>query len=181
MTTRSVSSFALYEPSPTKQPPFVTLADQYRASKRLRIDGIEDDYEMDDISTSVMEEYSFDDICSDANFSGEEGVDAKTEIQSWNRLDGHLLARVFHFLRADMKSLASVGQTCRHWRSTLNCYRNVSRQVDLSSIALGCNDAIMLSILVKFISIPFPIMLTLLISTLGFHIPLICILVDLRE
>lgn len=107
---------------------------------------------MENISISMEEEYSFDEISSDANFIGEERTGANLGTGSWDGLDGQVLARIFHFLRADTKSLLNVGLTCRHWRSVLHCYKNISRKVDLSSIALSCNDAVMWSIMVNFIS-----------------------------
>lgn len=122
-------------------------SDQFRASKRPRVDGTEEDYEMENISISMEEEYSFDDMSSDTNFNGEEGAGANFGTGTWNGLDGHVLARIFHFLRSDMKSLVNIGLTCRLWRSVLDCYKNISRKVDLSSIALSCNDAVLWNIM----------------------------------
>ncbi|XP_027061687.2 histone-lysine N-methyltransferase ATXR3-like [Coffea arabica] len=118
--------------------PSALKSDQMRASKRLRIDGSEDEYEMEDVSAPLKDEWSFDDICGDGNFS-----EAEAEYQngSWADLGDRVLARIFHFLRADLKSFAIVALTCKHWRYVLKYFKQVSRQVDLSSIASNCNDA----------------------------------------
>lgn len=110
---------------------------------------------MENTSISMEEEYSFDEISSDTNFNGEERAGANIGTGNWDGLNGQVLARIFHFLRADMKSLVNVGLTCRLWRSVLHCYQNISRKVDLSSIALSCNDAVMWSMMVNFISTSF--------------------------
>ena len=123
----------------------MVLADQMRASKRLRIDGSEDEYEMEDVSAPLKDEWSFDDICGDGNFS-----EAEAEYQNgiWADLGDRVLARIFHFLRADLKSFAIVASTCKHWRYVLKYYKQVSRQVDFSSIASNCNDASLWNIMV---------------------------------
>ncbi|KAL3509629.1 hypothetical protein ACH5RR_029030 [Cinchona calisaya] len=121
--------------------------DQMRAIKRLRLDGSEDEYEMEDVLFPMKDAWSFDEICSDANFSPEKSVDSEIVKGSWVGLEGQVLARIFHFLRADERSLVSVALTCKLWRSVLNSYKKVSRQVDLSSIAPTCNDAMLWSIM----------------------------------
>lgn len=128
----------------------MVLADHMRASKRLRFDGSEDEYDMEDVLTTLKDTWSFDDICHDANFSQEQTVDSEVEKGSWVELEGQVLARVFHFLRADVKSFYNVGLTCKRWRSVLSSYKNVSRQVDFSSIAPICNDAVLWNIMVIY-------------------------------
>lgn len=71
-------------------------------------------------------------------------------IGGWGVLDGHVLARVFHFLRADMKSLAFASLTCKHWRAAVGFYRDISRQIDLSYLGPNCTDPIFLNIMVCF-------------------------------
>jgi len=70
-------------------------------------------------------------------------------------LDGHVLARVFHFLRSDIKSLAFVSLTCKHWRAAVGFYKDISRQIDLSSLGPNCTDSILLNIMVGFLCLAF--------------------------
>jgi hypothetical protein len=74
---------------------------------------------------------------------------------SWGLLDGHVLARVFHFLRLDMKSLAFVSLTCKHWRAAVGFYKDMSKQIDLSSLGPNCTDSILLNVMVGFLCLAF--------------------------
>ncbi|KAK1394053.1 hypothetical protein POM88_013109 [Heracleum sosnowskyi] len=69
------------------------------------------------------------------------------EIGCWGLLDGLVLARVFHSLRADLKSLVRAALTCKHWRSVSKVYRDICIQADLSSVAPNCTDTMISSIL----------------------------------
>ncbi|KAK4381017.1 Histone-lysine N-methyltransferase ATXR3 [Sesamum angolense] len=98
-------------------------------SKRARINGIEEECEMDeDVLTFQDDECEFDDLCADVTFRKGDAVDSEVKRGSWDLLDGHVLARVFHFLRADIKSLFFAALTCRHWRSVVKFYKDISRQ-----------------------------------------------------
>lgn len=124
-----------------------------RAAKRARllVDESEDDEVEDDDQTVVKTESTFDDLWADTDaFCGEQSVSSESGIGGCGILDGHVLARIFHFLRADMKSLAFASLTCKHWRAAVRFYRDVSRQVDLSSLGPNCTDRIFVNIMVRF-------------------------------
>ncbi|KAL7219013.1 hypothetical protein ACSBR2_012143 [Camellia fascicularis] len=106
---------------------------------RLLVDGIEEDYEIEEVP-AVQEECTFDDLCSDAIFHEEDNVGSEIENGSWGFLDGHVLARVFHFLRTDVKALVFAAATCKHWRAVFKFYKDISRQIDLSSVGPSCTD-----------------------------------------
>lgn len=95
-------------------------------------------------------ESAFEDLCGDTSFCREESVCSDSGVEGWGSLDGHVLARVFHFLRADMKSLAFASMTCKHWRAAVRFYRGISRHIDLSSLGPNCTDSIFLNIMVGF-------------------------------
>ncbi|GMN58057.1 hypothetical protein TIFTF001_027145 [Ficus carica] len=121
-----------------------------RAAKRARllVDESEDDEVEDDDQTVVKSESTFDDLWADTDaFCGEQSVSSESGIGGWGILDGHVLARIFHFLRADMKSLAFASLTCKHWRAAVRFYRDISRQVDLSSLGPNCTDRIFVNIM----------------------------------
>lgn len=125
---------------------------QFHAGKRARFlfDGSEEDYEMEeDIPAVQNDEYLFDDLCGDAIFCKEDYAGSESEIGGWGLLDGLVLARVFHFLRADIKSLVYAALTCKHWRSVSKFYKDICRQADLSSVGPNCTDSMICSILVS--------------------------------
>ncbi|CAL5342484.1 unnamed protein product [Camellia sinensis] len=107
---------------------------------RLLVDGSEEGYEMEEVP-GVQEEWTFDDLCSNAIFHKEDNAGSQIESGSWGLLDGHLLARVFHFLRTDVKSLVFTALTCKHWRAVFKFHKEISRQVDLSSVGPNCTDS----------------------------------------
>lgn len=123
----------------------------YFAGKRARllVDGSEEDYEMEELP-AVQGECSFEDICSDAIFHREDNAGSENESGTWGFLDGHVLARVFNFLRSDVKSLVFAASTCKHWRTVFDFYKDISRQVDLSSVGRSCTDSIIWKIMVGF-------------------------------
>ncbi|KAK4437322.1 Histone-lysine N-methyltransferase ATXR3 [Sesamum alatum] len=123
-------------------------SDHFHTSKRARINGIEEEYEMEeDVLTFQNDGFEFDDLCGDVTFRKGHVVDAEVERGSWDLLDGHVLARVFHFLRADVKSLFYAALTCKHWRSVVKFYKDISRQVDFGTIAPTCSDSVVLKIM----------------------------------
>lgn len=123
-----------------------------RAAKKARLlDESEDDYEMEDYAQTVQkEELAFEDLCGDSSFHCEGGLSSDSEMGSWGLLEGHVLARVFHFLRSDVKSLALASLTCKHWRAAVRFYKDITRQIDLSCLGVNCTDSIFLNIMVDF-------------------------------
>ncbi|KAK7257506.1 hypothetical protein RIF29_31531 [Crotalaria pallida] len=120
-----------------------------RASKRARMQVDEsEDSEFEDSSLTIEKgESSFEDLCGYATFSGEESVINDPEMGSWGFLDGHMLARVFHFLRSDLKSLVFASMTSKHWRASVRFYKEISRQVNLSCLGHSCIDSVMWNIM----------------------------------
>ncbi|KAI4322580.1 hypothetical protein L6164_022257 [Bauhinia variegata] len=120
-----------------------------RAAKRARFltDDSEDDGEMEDGSLAILRETTFEDLCGDIAFFGEESGINNSEMGSWGLLDGNMLARVFHFLRADSKSLVFASMTCKHWRAAVRFYKEISPQVNLSSMGHSCTDSILWNIM----------------------------------
>lgn len=125
-----------------------------RAGKRARllVDESEEDDEMEDALT-IQDESTFEDLCGDASFPREESAGSETESGSWGLLDGHMLARIFHFLRSDIKSLTIASSTCIQWRAAARFYKDISRQVDLSSVGPNCTDSAIGIILVSVVCI----------------------------
>ncbi|XP_071726293.1 histone-lysine N-methyltransferase ATXR3-like isoform X2 [Rutidosis leptorrhynchoides] len=116
-------------------------------NKLTRSDQVSKNYELeDDISTLEKNEISFDDLCGDTTFCKESSTCSVAENESWGPLNGHVLARVFHFLRTDLKSLVYANLTCKHWRSVMSFYKDISRQADLSSVS-NCIDSMMQNIM----------------------------------
>ncbi|KAH7861905.1 hypothetical protein Vadar_032471 [Vaccinium darrowii] len=113
---------------------------------RLLVDGSEEDYEMEELP-AVQEECSFEDMCGDAIFHKEDNAGSENESGTWGLLDGHVLARVFNFLQSDVKSLVFAGLTCKHWRAVFDFFKDISRQVDLSSVGRSCTDSIIWKIM----------------------------------
>ncbi|CAO2814367.1 unnamed protein product, partial [Amaranthus hypochondriacus] len=89
---------------------------------------------------------SFEDLCGSMAF-GRESEFSKDASGSWGLLDGHILARIFHFLRSDIKSLVFASSTCKHWRSATCFYKNVSVRVDLSTMGSKCTDSVIGSVM----------------------------------
>ncbi|KAG7022888.1 Histone-lysine N-methyltransferase ATXR3, partial [Cucurbita argyrosperma subsp. argyrosperma] len=120
-----------------------------RSAKRARVvfDESEDDYEVDEdlLHQHQKDEISFEDLCVDATFHGEGST--SLEVESWGFLDGHILARIFHFLQSDLKSLSFASVTCKHWRAAVRFYKDISRQVDLSSLGPNCTNSTFLNIM----------------------------------
>ncbi|KAJ4851262.1 hypothetical protein Tsubulata_019950, partial [Turnera subulata] len=110
-----------------------------RAGKRarLQVDESDMDFELEeDLQTVQKDDTTFEQLCGDATFSS----CRESDMGNWGLLEGHVLARVFHCLRSDVKSLALASLTCKHWRAAVNFYRDISIQVDLSPIGAKCTD-----------------------------------------
>ncbi|XP_047944061.1 histone-lysine N-methyltransferase ATXR3-like [Salvia hispanica] len=123
-------------------------SDHFRASKRARIDGIEEEFETDDdVLTFQNDNCDFDELCADVSFIKVDKLDSELERGSWDLLDGNILARIFHFLRADVKSLYYAALTCKHWRSVAKYYKDISRQIDFCAIGPNCSDSTILKIM----------------------------------
>ncbi|ESQ56010.1 hypothetical protein EUTSA_v10024183mg [Eutrema salsugineum] len=118
-------------------------------TKRARLTAGEsgEDSEVKDAQMFQKDELAFEDLCGDATFHVEGSGSSGTVGIYWGLLDGHVLARVFHLLRYDVKSLALASMTCRHWKATVNSYKDISRQVDLSSLGPKCTDSRLWSIM----------------------------------
>ncbi|KAH1098656.1 hypothetical protein J1N35_015577 [Gossypium stocksii] len=110
---------------------------------RMMINGSEEEYDIEDELQSIRkDDFAFEDLCGDVTFHEQESACSVTDMGNWGLLDGHVLARVFHFLRSDMKSLVFASLTCKHWRAAVRFYKGIARQVDLSSLGPNCSDSI---------------------------------------
>ncbi|XP_021746148.1 histone-lysine N-methyltransferase ATXR3-like [Chenopodium quinoa] len=136
--------------SPMENEVSMLFEEDMHGKKRCRtlIDGDDENYEVaKGLSRFSYREPSFEDLCGSVTFCKEEGVCSKNEVGSWGLLDGHILARIFHFLRTDIKSLMFAGTTCKHWRAAVGFYKNVSVRVDLSTMGSNCSDSIIGSVM----------------------------------
>lgn len=104
----------------------------------------------EDISVFQNDECQFDDLCGDETFNRETITTSGIKNGSWDLLNDRVLGRVFHFLKADVKSLVYASLTCKHWRSIVKIYKGISPQVDLLSVASSCTDSMMQTIMVCF-------------------------------
>lgn len=126
----------------------------YREGKRSRflVDESDEDSEMEDaLLSNEKNDWSFEDLCGEADIF-QDNATSQTENGSWGLLNGHILARVFHFLKGDMKSLLSSATTCKHWNASVNFYRSICRHVDLSSVGPKCTDTVLQSLMVGLFS-----------------------------
>lgn len=60
--------------------------------------------------------------------------------ENWGSLDRGLLARVFHYLKADSGSIQSSASTCKSWYNAALLYKSMCKLMDLSSAGTKCND-----------------------------------------
>ncbi|KAF5186081.1 Histone-lysine n-methyltransferase atxr3 [Thalictrum thalictroides] len=115
--------------------------DHNRKRARIVKDESEDDHDLEGHLQRVqMDDLLFDDLCGDATFVQEKSTGFETNTESWGLLNGYILARVFHFLRADMRSLTFSAATCRHWNEAVKFYRDITKQVDFSDSGPNCTD-----------------------------------------
>ncbi|KAL8228458.1 hypothetical protein R6Q57_016042 [Mikania cordata] len=131
----------IYNPAISK----FTRSDQ--ANKRASVAGeeVDEDYELEDV-IKLEKDDSFENLFGDATFCSEKSGNSVAENENWGLLDGQVLARVFHFLRADIKSLVYANLTCKHWRSVVNFYKDISKQADFSSVSY-CTDSMIHNIM----------------------------------
>lgn len=132
--------------------PNSSLYNHYRSSDkrvRLLLDGSLEDCEMEE-ELVAKEEIAFDDLRGNAIFQRVDKSVSEIEFGRWGILDGHVLARIFHFLRTDLKSLVYAALTCKHWRAVSTFYKDISRQVDLSSLGLSCTDSMFLNVMTGY-------------------------------
>ncbi|KAL9243849.1 hypothetical protein vseg_017688 [Gypsophila vaccaria] len=120
--------------------------DDVYARKRCRTltGGVEEESEHSDVPALCYGDLSFEDLCGNVAFC-KEGVERP--VGSWGLLDGHILSRVFHFLKGDLKSLVFASSTCKHWRAVVGYYRNMSVRIDLSTVGVNCSDSAVGSIM----------------------------------
>ncbi|XP_072970042.1 histone-lysine N-methyltransferase ATXR3 [Typha angustifolia] len=114
-----------------------------RSAKRARLlaDESDGDSEMEEDLLNIQKNNcSFEDICGEVIFSEDSHTSCENENEGWGLLNGHILARVFHFLRTDVKSLLSSAATCKRWNTAAKFYKSVSHLVDLSSAGPKCTD-----------------------------------------
>ncbi|CAA3014364.1 histone-lysine N-methyltransferase ATXR3 [Olea europaea subsp. europaea] len=124
------------------------LSDHFRPIKRSRVEGSEEEDEMEeDASFFSNDKCMFDDLCGNVTFCKGDETDLEIKRGGWDLLDGHVLARIFHFLSADLKSLFNTALTCKHWQSVVKFYKNISRQVDFLAIAPDCTGSMILKIM----------------------------------
>ncbi|KAH0902798.1 hypothetical protein HID58_042301 [Brassica napus] len=119
----------------------------YTKRARLMAGESGDHSEVTDAQMFQKDELTFEDLCGDATFHVEGSGSSGSVGMYWDLLDGHVLARVFHLLRYDEKSLAFASMTCRHWKAIVSSYKDISRQVDLSSLGPNCTDSRLWSIM----------------------------------
>lgn len=105
----------------------------------------------EDLLVDKKNDPSFDDLCGEASFVDGDCASSEVENQNWGLLNGRILARVFHFIRSDMKSLISSAATCKRWNLAAKLYRNLCTQVDLSSAGPGCTDSMFWNIMVGYL------------------------------
>jgi [histone H3]-lysine4 N-trimethyltransferase ATXR3 len=131
---------------------FGCIAEDGGSAKRARLlsdQNEEDIHVSDDILASQKEDICFEELCHEKAFVDDNSMDRGAENESWGVLNGHVLARIFHFLRTDVKSLISSATTCRHWNAAAMYYRSMCRFVDLSSVGLLCTDSVFRGIMVR--------------------------------
>ncbi|PWA74297.1 F-box domain, cyclin-like protein [Artemisia annua] len=134
----------IYNPAITNK---FSRSDQASKRARFMADGVDGDYELEDDATPLDKEVCvFEDLCGDATFCREKSLDSVVENENWGLLDGQVLARIFHFLRADIKALVYANLTCKHWRYAVKFYKDISRQADLSSVS-NCTDSMIHNIM----------------------------------
>lgn len=122
------------------------------AAKRARmlVDDSEGGSDSEDGDVSIeKDESTFEDLCGDSIFPEDVGI-TDSDVGSWGILDGCVLARIFHFLKSDLKSLVFASLTCKHWRAAVRFYKEMSIQVNLSSFGHSCTDTMLWDILVGF-------------------------------
>ncbi|XP_061364392.1 histone-lysine N-methyltransferase ATXR3-like [Gastrolobium bilobum] len=132
-----------------EKPIYLKSEGDAHAAKRARmmVDGSEEDSDLEDVDLTIEKDGStFEDLCRDASFPEEFGI-TDSDVGSRGLLDGRVMAQIFHFLRSDLKSLVFASMTCKHWRTAVRFYREVSRQVNLTSLGHSCTDSMLWNIM----------------------------------
>jgi len=130
---------------------FVSLTEDGGSAKRAKLlpdQSDEDIHLSEDILASRKEDICFEELCDGASSVDNDSVNPRAGNESWGLLNGHVLARIFHFMRADVKSLISSAATCRSWNAAAKYYRNMCRFIDLSSVGPLCTDSVFCDIMV---------------------------------
>jgi len=87
------------------------------------------------------------DLQQEVNAYIEENKNTQIKVHGWGMMHLRILERVFHFLGADLKSLAFSAATCKHWNSAIQMFKLKSRRVDFSSMGFECTDALFHSVM----------------------------------
>jgi len=120
----------------------------------MLVDDSDEDSDLEDGDFTIeKDESSFEDLCGDATLPEDEIGVTDSQMGSWDNLDGRVLARIFHFLKSDLKSLVFASMTCKRWRASVRFYKEMSIQVNLSSLGHSCTDTMLWNILVGLIYI----------------------------
>lgn len=119
-----------------------------KRARRFADESDEDREQEDNYLTCGKNDLSFEDLWGERSL--DEEISMRCPGESWGMLNSHILARIFHFLRTDMKSLILSAATCKHWRAAVQSYKNICKQVDLSYLGSSCTDSIFQSIMVGF-------------------------------
>jgi [histone H3]-lysine4 N-trimethyltransferase ATXR3 len=118
------------------------------------LQGADDDSNIwgdEDPMVTKMKECSFEELKSGAHLA-EESPTAAVSGENWDSLDRGLLARVFHYLKADIRSIQSATSTCKSWYDASLFYKSMCQLIDLSSAGTKCNDMIFRAIMVCYLS-----------------------------
>lgn len=129
----------------------MSLTEDGGSAKRAKLlpdQSDEDIHLSEDILASRKEDICFEELCDGASSVHNDSVNPRAGNESWGLLNGHVLARIFHFMRADVKSLISSAATCRSWNAAAKYYRNMCRFIDLSSVGPLCTDSVFCDIMV---------------------------------
>eukprot|EP01018_Ginkgo_biloba_P011217 Gb_22849 [translate_table: standard] len=65
----------------------------------------------------------------------------QNKMHGWGMMDFRILERIFHFLGADLKSIAFIAATCKRWHNAIRVFKGKSGRIDLSSMGPECTDA----------------------------------------
>lgn len=123
----------------------------YRSAKRARLlQGADDDSNIwgdEDPMVTQMKKCSFEELKDGAHLAEEGSIDAVVE-ENWGSLDRGLLARIFHYFKADIRSIQSSASTCKGWYDAAMLYKSMCQLIDLSSAGAKCNDMVFRAIMV---------------------------------
>ncbi|AQK40850.1 Histone-lysine N-methyltransferase ATXR3, partial [Zea mays] len=121
-----------------------------KKAKLLPDQSDEDIHLSQDILASRKEDICFDELCDAEPSVDNDSLNPGAGNETWGLLNGHVLARIFHFMRADVKALISSAATCRSWNAAVKYYRNMCRFIDLSSVGPLCTDSVFCDIMAGY-------------------------------